>query len=152
MAEGTEAAAAAPKKSNKMLMIIIIVVAVLATGGGAYFMLKPTDDKAKAAEAEAAEPGAVIALDPITINLADGHYLKMSFALQAVAEVAEEPDGNKALDIAISQYTGADVAVLSTPKGRDAAKKELTEKIKKAYVKEDAETVMDLYFTSFVTQ
>jgi flagellar FliL protein len=147
-----EAAEAAPKKKSKLLLIIIVaVVALGAAGAGAYMMLKPPADPAAAA-AEQAEPGAVIALDPVTINLADGHYLKMSFALQAVADVKEEPDGSKALDLAIAQYTDKPIAELSTAKGRETAKKELLEKIRKAYTKEEQETIMDLYITQFVTQ
>jgi flagellar FliL protein len=151
MAEN-EAAEAAPKKKSKLLlMIIIAVVALGATGAGAYFLLKGDDPEAAAA-AEHPEPGEVVKLDAVTINLADGHYLKLAFALQATADAAEAPDGSKALGIAIDTYTGKEIAELSTPKGRDAAKAEFLEKVKKAYVHEEKETVMDLYLTQFVTQ
>ena len=152
MAEN-EAAEAAPtkKKPKLMLVIIIAVVALGATGAGAYLMLKGDDPEA-AAEAEHPEPGEVVKLDAVTINLADGHYLKMAFALQATADAAEAPDGSKALDIAIDTYTEKDIAELSTAKGREAAKAEFLEKVKKAYVHEEKETVMDLYLTQFVTQ
>ncbi len=152
MAEN-EAAEAAPKKKSKLLIIIVAVVLLAGAGVGAWLMLKG-DDKAASAEAEAEkpEPGAVVALDPVTINLAGGHYLKMAFALQATADAAEEPDGSKALDIAIATYTERDIAELSTAKGREAAKAEFLEKVKKAYTEEDKETVMDLYLTQFVTQ
>lgn len=154
MAEN-EAAEAAPtkKKPKLMLVIIIAVVALGATGAGAYLMLKGDDPEAAAeAEAEHPEPGEVVKLDAVTINLADGHYLKMAFALQATADAAEAPDGSKALDIAIDTYTEKDIAELSTAKGREAAKAEFLEKVKKAYVHEEKETVMDLYLTQFVTQ
>jgi flagellar FliL protein len=152
MAEN-QAAEAAPKKKSKLLMMIIIaVVALGATGAGAYFLLKGDDSEAAAAAAEHPEPGEVVKLDAVTINLADGHYLKLAFALQATADAAEAPDGSKALGIAIDTYTGKEIAELSTPKGRDAAKAEFLQKVKKAYVHEEKETVMDLYLTQFVTQ
>jgi flagellar FliL protein len=44
------------------------------------------------------------------------------------------------------------VAELSTEKGRETAKAELLGKIKKAYVEEDKEMIMDIYYTAFVTQ
>ncbi|HEX8630225.1 MAG TPA: flagellar basal body rod protein, partial [Catenuloplanes sp.] len=109
-----EAAEPTPAKSKKKLLVMIIAVVLLAAaGGGGYFMLTGGGkDKAPAAEA-----GAVVALEAVTINLADGHYLKLAFALQATAEAAEEPDGSKALDLAIGQYTDMKVAELSTAEG-----------------------------------
>ena len=144
-------AAEAPKKSTKMLMIIVIALVVLGGGGaGAFFMLK--GDKAEAKP----EPkkGIVTAIDnDLTINLADGHYLKLGFALQETEEAgAEAVDTSEAINLAIDQYTGKSVAELSTEKGREAAKNELLEKIKKAYVEEDKEQIMDIYYTAFVTQ
>lgn len=133
------------KSKKKLIIMIVAVLLLVSAGGGGYLML--TGGSAEAADAKP-EKGAVVALEPITINLADGHYLKLGFALQATAEAHEEPDGSKALDLAISQYTDMKIAELSTAKGRDHAKAELLEKLKEAYENE----VMDLYFTQFVTQ
>ena len=155
MAESPAAAAPAPQKKAKRPMILGAAVLLVGAAVGAYLMLKgpaETPAEKEAAAAKAAMPGAVIALDPITINLAEGHYLKMSFALQATADAAEAPDGSQALDIAVTEYTDRKISELSTAEGRAAVKKELTEKIKKAYVKEEVVTVMDLYITSFVMQ
>ncbi len=98
--------------------------------------------------APAPEPGAVVSLDPVTINLADSHYLKVGIALQATATAHEEPDGSKALNLAIDQYTNVEVSELQTAEGRAKLKEELTEKIKEAYEQE----VMAIYYTTFVTQ
>ena len=144
--------AEAPKKSKKMLMIIVIAVVVLAGGGaGAFFMLK--SDSAEAA-VEKPVKGAVVAMDSaLTINLADGHYLKLGFALQATEEAGEEEiDMSEAIDLAIDQYTGMEIAELETTKGRETAKAELLEKIEKVYNVEDKHIIMDIYFTQFVTQ
>jgi flagellar protein FliL len=142
----------APKKSKKMLMIIVIALVVLGGGGaGAFFVL--TGDSA---EAKAKEPvkGAVVTMDnALTINLADGHYLKLGFALQATEEAGEEEiDLSEAIDLAIDEYTGMEVGELETEKGREAAKQELLEKIEKVYNVEDKHIIMDIYFTRFVTQ
>lgn len=140
-ADGAES----PKKSRKMLIIIVLAVVVLGGGGaGAYIMFF----KGGAEEVKAPEPGLVVALESITINLEDGHFLKISIALQATADAHEEPDGSKALDLLISQFSNKSVAELSTNEGRDEQKKELVEKIKKAYHEE----VYDIYFTEFVMQ
>jgi flagellar FliL protein len=141
-AEGAEA----PKKSKKMLIIIVLAVVLLGGGGaGAYFMFFKSSGEE---EVKTPEPGLVVALEPITINLEDGHFLKVSIALQATIDAHEEPDGSKALDILISQFSNRSVAELSTNEARDEMKKELVEKIKKAYHEE----VYDVYFTEFVMQ
>ncbi|MEU8237160.1 flagellar basal body-associated FliL family protein [Actinoplanes missouriensis] len=151
--EKDTAAAEAPKKSNKMLIMIVAIALVVLGGGGAgaFFMLR--GDSAEAAE-EKPVKGIVTALDnTITVNLADGHYLKMGFALQQTEAGGEEAvDINEALNIAIETYTGLEVAELSTEKGRDAVKAEFLEKLKEAYTEDDVEMVMDVYYTSFVTQ
>ncbi|BBH64970.1 hypothetical protein ACTI_16550 [Actinoplanes sp. OR16] len=152
--EKDAAAEEAPKKSKKMLIIIVAVALVVLVGGGAgaFFMLR--GDSAEAEE-EAPVKGIVTALEnTLTLNLADGHYLKLGFAIQQTEEGGEEEvDINEALNIAIETYTGLEVAELSTEKGRDAVKAEFLEKLKKAYTTEEGvEQVMDVYFTSFVTQ
>lgn len=149
MADEKEAAAEAPKKSKKMLIIIIAAVVLLGGGGGAFFMLKGSS-KAEAAPAK----GIVTAIDsPITINLTDGHYLKLGFSLQQTADSGSTAvDTSEALNIAIDEYTGKTVAELSTEQGRSAAKADFLSKVVKAYTIDGTKDVMDIYFTSFVTQ
>jgi flagellar protein FliL len=149
MADEKEAAAEAPKKSNKMLIIIIAAVVLLGGGGGAFFMLKG-GSKAEAAP----KKGIVTAIDSaITINLADGHYLKLGFSLQQTADSGSTAvDTSEALNLAIDEYTGMTVASLSTEKGREAAKADFLAKVVKAYTVDGTKDVMDIYFTSFVTQ
>jgi flagellar FliL protein len=146
-----DAAAEAPKKSKKMLIIIIAAVVLLGGGGAAAYFLffKKSDDTPKAPV-----KGAVVSLEnALTINLADGHYLKLGFALQMTEEAGEtEVDTAEAIDLAIDQYTGMAIAELETEKGRETVKGELLEKIEKAYNIDDKDLVMGIYFTSFVTQ
>lgn len=142
--------AESPKKSKKMLMIIVIVLVALGGGGaGAFFLM--SGDKA---EASAPVKGEVVALeDPLTINLADGHYLKVGFALQMTEEAAgAEIDPAEAIDLAIGQYTGMKIGELETAKGREQARAGLLEKIQQAYNVDEKHLVMGIYFTQFVTQ
>lgn len=143
--EEKDVAVEAPKSKKKLMIIVIAAVLLIGGGAGAYLTL--FSNKAEAA-VEAPEAGAVVALDSITINLADGHYLKLGMALQAKADAEHEPEGPKALDLAIERYTGMEIAELSSTKGRDEAKKKLLEEIKHAY----HDDVYDIYFTQFVTQ
>jgi flagellar FliL protein len=148
MSDGT---AEAPKKSKKMLMIVVIALVVLGGGGaGAFLVLK--GDSAQGQPAP--KKGVVTAIEnDLTINLSDGHYLKLGFALQETEEAGTEAvDTSEAINLAIDEYTGKSVAELSTEKGRETAKAELLEKIKKAYREDGTDMIMDIYYTAFVTQ
>jgi flagellar FliL protein len=138
--------AEAPKKSKKMLIIILLAVVLLGGGGAGGYFYFFTGDKTE--EEVKPEPGPVVALEAITINLEDGHFLKVSIALQATIDAHEEPDGSKALDLLISLFSNKSVAELSSSEAREEHKKELVEKVKKAYHEE----VYDVYFTEFVMQ
>ncbi|GAA3390374.1 flagellar basal body-associated FliL family protein [Cryptosporangium minutisporangium] len=145
-------AAEGSKGGRKKLIVILVAVAVLVLGGGigAYFAFfaGSSDESAKPEPT----PSAVVPLDPITVNLADGHYLKIAIALQTTTAAEEAVDGSKALDIVIAQFSNLEVAELATSKQREAEKAELTEKVVEAYTEEEVEPVMAVYFTEFVIQ
>lgn len=133
----------APEKGSKKKLILILV-AVLALGGGGYFMfLKPKP-------AGPPEPGEVIALEPIQVNLAAGHYLRIGIALQATADAGGHGpiDGSKALDAVIAGFSGLTMEKVNDPKHRATLKKELLHDLEELYHHE----VMEVYFTEFVTQ
>src|SRR3982750_4835126 len=95
------------EKGGKRKLLLIVLVLLLAAGGAAYFFLFSGTD-AKAAEPE---KGAVVALEPIAVNLAGGGYLKIGIALQLTADAGEEkPDGSEALDLVIATYSQANPA------------------------------------------
>ncbi len=133
--EEKEAKDTESKGGGKKKLIIILVPLVLVIAGAAwFFLLKPKDDSGPVALPEPT-PGAVVTLDPITINLAGAHFLKLGLALQPTA-TATEVDGSKALDLAISQFSGNTIDELSTVKGRERAKRELVARVKLAYLPE----------------
>jgi flagellar protein FliL len=137
----------APKKSKKKLIIILVAVVIALGGGGfgGYLAFAPKKEEVKPPP----EPGVVVPLEAITINLADGHYLKLKISLQATAELGEEKlDGSKALDLAIEEFSNRPMAELFSNEERKRSKEELLKKIEKAY----DEKVMDIYFTTFVIQ
>ena len=133
--------AAEKPKSKKKLLLIVAVVVLAAVGGGAYFLLGSDGEEPPP------EPGEVLPLESITVNLTEGHYLKMRLALQATAEVTEDIDGSKALDLAVDEFSNKSVTELGN-EGRQKHKAELKEKIIEAYEGE----VMDIYVTDFVMQ
>ena len=134
----TEPDAAAPSRVKK-IGIIVVLLGVLA-GAGWYFFLKPGGEHAP-------KPGEVVKLEPVQVNLAGGHYLRLGLALQ-LTETAHEVDGSKALDAAITVFSGRPVGELNKPEMREELRVELVHMLEERYHGD----VMEVYFTEFVTQ
>lgn len=138
--DGDEAA-----KGGKKKLVIILALVLLLGGAGYWFVLKPGGG-------EPAEPvpGEVVVLEPVQINLAAGHYLRVGVAMQMIegAGAQGDIDGSKALDATIELFTGRKVAELGKTEVRNDLRAELIETLDHNYHGE----VMDLYFTEFVTQ
>jgi flagellar protein FliL len=134
-----EAEAPTARKGKKKLVVIALVLVVGAAAGW-WFFLRPSGPTEPV-------PGEVMTLEPIQVNLADGHYLRLGLALQLSAD-AHEADGSKALDAAIDLFSGADQAALVKAGQRQELKHELEEKLHEDYHGD----VLEVYFTEFVTQ
>jgi flagellar FliL protein len=151
MATKTEAAPATPEaatskggRRKKLLVLVVLVVVALAA---AYLLvLKPRSGKPAPPPKPVA--GAVVKLEPITINLAGGHFLKLGLSLQATADAGEELSGAKALDAAIALFSGRTIEELAKREGREKAKKDLAKEVSELYEKK----VYEIYFTDFVMQ
>lgn len=138
--ETEKKAAEEPKRGSKKKMIVIILAVVLLGGGGYWQFFRPKP-------VAPPKPGEVVALDPIQINLAGEHYLRVGIALQLTSK-AKEADGSKALDAAIDEFSGREITEVTNPKKRRELKKELAHELEELYEDE----VMGVYFTEFVTQ
>ncbi|WP_222192287.1 flagellar basal body-associated FliL family protein [Modestobacter italicus] len=149
--EDEEAAGGGKKK-----LLVMGLVAVLALGAAAYFFLFSGSGEAEAEPAP--EAGSVVlAVDPVAINLAGGSYLKLGFTLQFSLAYDESagggghgggatPDGSKAMDIAISQFSGAALSDVQT--NREAMKAAFEAAVIEAYHGD----VYELWYTEYVTQ
>ncbi|HET9443508.1 MAG TPA: hypothetical protein VFO65_09305, partial [Acidimicrobiales bacterium] len=82
--------AEAKKARSNLIPAVVVAVGLL---GGGFMMSRGGGQAAGAAPADAAahgevegehepEPGEILVLDPITLNLADGRFLKVGLALQ----------------------------------------------------------------------
>jgi flagellar FliL protein len=128
-------------KGGKGRMIGIAVLLLALLGGGAwFFVLKPSGETRP-------KPGDVVTLEAIQVNLAGGHYLRLGMALQ-LTEGTKEADGSKALDAAITVFSGLPVGEVNKPDVREALRKQLLDRLKERYDHE----VMEVYFTEYVTQ
>ena len=137
-AAGADAPEPAGGKKKKLIAIALVLV----VGGAAawWFLLRPSGPAEP-------EPGEVMTMEPIQVNLADGHYLRVGIALQLSAE-AHEADGSKALDATIDLFSGVDKADLAKAGQRQELKHQLEEKLHEDYHGD----VLEVYFTEFVTQ
>ena len=144
-AETDEASA---KGGKKKLMLILLVVVLAAAGAAYFFLFSGSSDAA----AEQPVAGAVLALEPIAVNLAGGGYLKIGVTLQfteagsAGGHGGSVPDGSKATDLIISTFSQA--APADVVGAREALKVALQEKIIEAYHGD----VMGIYYNQYVTQ
>ena len=147
----------AKKGGKKKLIIIVVVVAVL--GGGAYFKLgmkkKPAPKYADPMAAPATKKtlAQIAKLEDITLNLSDGHFLKLGLALQlapkaAVTDYTTGGAASKALDLAINVFGSDSYTQLVKATQRDQAKAELAKEVVAAYNGQ----VEGLYITDFVMQ
>jgi len=144
-----EAEAEAPAKKSKKKLMIIVLVVVLAVGGGAAYVLLGKKGGGEPAAVPPPEKGAVLTIEPVSLNLAEGHYLRLGLALQLTKDAGEEtPDTAAALDHAIALFSGHTIAEVSDPATRDALKAELVGQLDEVYEGK----VMDVYLTNYVTQ
>jgi flagellar basal body-associated protein FliL len=95
--------------------------------------------------------GAVYSLDAITVNLQEGHYLKVGIALVLDAskdkkKFEEEGAGKLALDPVIRLLGGRAIEEFESPRAIEAAKEELTEAIRPIFHCK----VIEVNFTEFV--
>lgn len=146
------------KKGGPLKIIIIALVGILLVGGGSafgvwWFMVRVPVPKPEPEP----EPGEVVVLEPISVNLADGHYLKIGVAMQMILAEGgggghgggeEGTDGSAALDHTIELFSGRTMEELENPEERGMLKEELLTELNHAY----HEQVLDVYFTEFVMQ
>jgi flagellar protein FliL len=146
------------KKSRKKLVIVAAAVLLVLLAVAGFVGKKMLAGPAEPEPDPKTVAGEVITLDPMTLNLADGRYLKLTLALQlseaaspaAGGEGAAAPavDGAKALDAAIGVLGLRTYGELLAPAGRASAQKALSAQVKKRY---DGD-VLGVYFTEFLMQ
>ena len=146
---------AATAKGGRKKLVMIVVPVLLAVVGAWYFVLGPGSGGSEAEEKpKEPELGEVVALEPITMNLADGRLLKVGLALQLPLEPPAgggghgEFSGSVALDEAIAFLGEHTYDQLAAPAARQAAKKELSKRVNERY----HHAVLEVYFTEFVMQ
>jgi flagellar FliL protein len=160
------------EKKKSPVKKILPIVLCLALAGGGYFM----GGGGGSAEPATTEPEEVkpyeeiheiVSLDPVNVNLADGHYLRVAVALGLGADEHDDgavakDDGHgggtdedapsietaPASDLVLRTFSGLDIAELQSPAGRESAREQLHEQLNKFY----GDKIHTVLFTEFVMQ
>ncbi len=146
---------------SRLLAIIIGLLIVVILAGAYWFLMGPgaasaeesTDEAATeevVEEEEEAESGGVQVVESISINLDNGHYLRLGLGLDLSEDAAAHGDIGeaKALDAAIALFSGQTIDDLADEEYRESLKEHLAETLEEIYHGE----VIGVYYTDFVTQ
>jgi flagellar protein FliL len=167
-ADAKPAAGKEKKRRGNLVPAIVVAVGLL---GGAYLMKGGGTKKAGATTTHGAATATTSTTDPmtapatpkslaeiaklddITLNLADGHFLKLGLALQlaprgVVTDYTTGGAAAKALDLAIQVFGRDTYAQLVQPAVREQAKEQLSKQVVTAYNGH----VQGIYITDFVMQ
>ncbi len=155
--EAEAAPAEKPKKAkggSKKKLIIIGAAALVVVVAAAYFLVLAP--KGKKGPEEPPKPVAVVQFEPHSLNLADGHYLRLGFALELAKTSGGghggeggELDAAPALDAAITVFSGHTVAEVTDPTTREQLRAELLTQVQEHY---GEDVVMGVKFSDYVTQ
>ncbi len=126
--------------------IILAVLAVLLVVGAAMFLGPRLLADGEEGPAEP-EPGALVEVEAINVNLAQGRYLRLGFTVQLAAGAEEIPVA-QVTDVAIALYSGRSVEEVNDPARRAELQEELAGQLTERFGVE----VMGVYYTDFVTQ
>ncbi|MDQ2650663.1 MAG: flagellar basal body-associated FliL family protein [Actinomycetota bacterium] len=155
----TEEAAEGSSKL-KMIGMAAAFVAIGAVAGPKLMGGAPAQAASGEATTTTVEPGPIVVLDKVTLNLADGHLLQVGLALElspgagsggghgTAAEDDPTKGYAKALDATIEILGGESMGSLSEAGGRDRAKHALEEELHELYHGE----VVGVFFHQFVMQ
>lgn len=143
-----------PKKRRRLLLIIVAAVLVVAVAVGAAFFLgvlklpgadQPTSGATVAAPEKVGE---AVDIEPVSLNLADGHYLRVGFTMMMAADAKGEISTAAAKDTVIGLFSGRTVEEINGDGTRDELKSKLLEQLNEKF---DGK-VVDVYYTDYVTQ
>jgi flagellar protein FliL len=119
-------------------------------------------EEAEAAASEAPDHlGPLVELEAVTVNLADGRFLKVGAALELDADAMGEEGSGEApadgespiptapvYDVLIAEFNRRTVPELTDPAVREEVKARLLEQLAQMY----GEQIADIWFTEFVMQ
>jgi flagellar protein FliL len=138
------------KKKSPMMLILLLVVGIV---GGVVVSKMMGGSSAPVAEPPP-EAGEIATIEPININLADGHFLRISVGAQLTKKVPEKAEAwvkvesPKVTDAMIKVFSGQPLEHVRSTEGREELVKELEELVMENTEKQ----VMKVYLGEYVSQ
>ena len=155
-ADVPETGAAVKPKGKRKLLLLVGLVAVVGVAGLAYPKLTHKKPAGYKSAALAVPNGPIESLDPVTVNLSDGHLLQVGVAVQltqtadAKKVTAMDP---RILDAVISTFSAQTYPNLLGAAGHEQARQQLEARLQSMFPPvAGAPQVAGVYFTSFVMQ
>lgn len=149
-------AEAKPAKGKRKVLILVALVAIAGLAVVAYPKLSHKKAPNAHAAATAVANGPIESLDPVTVNLSDGHLLQVGVAVQltlaadAKKVTAADP---RILDAVISTFSALTYPGLLGTAGHEQARQQIEARLRGLFPPvAGAPQVAGVYFTSFVMQ
>ena len=142
------------KGGKPMLLMVVVLIVGLAGGAFAGKMLFAT----KAPKApEKPKVGHTLDLGEFLVNLDDEHYLKAGVALGLKEGIPAEKlkeESAPLRDAVLMAFASCNRSELNTYEGKQKVKAHIRERVNEVLHEKthDKESVLEVYFTSFVTQ
>lgn len=151
-----------PPKTKRKMLIPVMVIALAVLGGGAMaggFIgggLFGADEALADGEEGAAptptptpsELGVLVELDAVTLNLAEGRFLKLAVAIELAPGIVEPPPTAPIYDEVIEVFGPMTFDQLSQAPVRSDTKTQLLDRLSTTY----GEDIVGVYYTEFVMQ
>ena len=130
----------------KKVWILLLVVATVAGGGVLFYVIQ----EGKKDEQKTAASFKIMELEPVVINLSDGHYIRIAIALGYIGEESELKNKLPAInDILITTVGAMSSKELISPEGKELLKENLLLKINSVL---SGVQVRNIFYREFIVQ
>jgi len=131
----------------KKFLLFLVVVSIFAGGGGVLFYFL---QKGKSEQQDISTSLRIMELEPVVINLSDGHYIRIAIALGYTGDESELKNKLPAInDVLITTVGAMSSKELISPEGKELLKENLLLKINSVL---SGVQVRNIFYREFIVQ